>query len=88
MDVSRQTTDANVKSLLEDLDLGIAVLAEVIREPTFPPAQLEKVRGELLTGLKEASSRKVRSATRPLQTSLVVPPGTSPTRIGGPLPWQ
>src|SRR5207245_7030219 len=53
-DVSRQTTDLTVKCLAEDLELGIAVLAEVVRQPTFPPEQLEKVRGELLTALREA----------------------------------
>jgi zinc protease len=53
-DVGRQTTDITVKCLVEDLDFAIGVLREVIREPTFPPAQLEKVRGELMTGLREA----------------------------------
>ena len=53
-DVGRQTTDVTVKCLVEDLDLAIGVLTELIREPTFPPEQLEKVRGELLTGLREA----------------------------------
>jgi zinc protease len=53
-DTGRQTTDVTVKCLLEDLDLAIGVLAEVIRQPTFPAEQLEKVRGELMTGLREA----------------------------------
>jgi zinc protease len=53
-DVGRQTTDVTVKCLVEDLDFGIGVLTEVIRQPTFPPEQLEKVRGELMTGLREA----------------------------------
>jgi zinc protease len=53
-DVGRQTSEVTVKCLVEDLDLGIAVLAEVLLEPTFPVDQLEKVRGELLTGLREA----------------------------------
>jgi zinc protease len=53
-DVGRQTTDLTVRCLVEDLDLAIGVLSEVLREPTFPTEQLEKVRGELLTGLREA----------------------------------
>jgi zinc protease len=53
-DVARQTTEVTVKCLAEDLELGVEVLAEVLREPTFPADQLEKVRGELLTGLREA----------------------------------
>jgi zinc protease len=54
VEVGRHTTDVNVKCLLEDLDLGIGVLAEVVREPTFPLEQLEKVRAELMTALREA----------------------------------
>ncbi len=54
VDVGRHTTDVNVKCLTEDLELGIGVLAEVVREPTFPSDQLEKVRGELMTALREA----------------------------------
>jgi zinc protease len=53
-DVGRQSSEVTVKCLAEDLDLGVQVLAEVILEPTFPADQLEKVRGELLTGLREA----------------------------------
>jgi zinc protease len=74
VDVSRQTTDVNVKCLLEDLDLGIGVLAEVIREPTFPPEQLEKVRGELLTGLKEAD-QDTRSVAERTFRELAYPVG-------------
>jgi zinc protease len=53
-DVARQTTEVTVKCLAEDLELGVRVLAEVVREPIFPADQLEKVRGELLTALREA----------------------------------
>ncbi|HEV8632619.1 MAG TPA: pitrilysin family protein [Chloroflexota bacterium] len=53
-DVARQTTEVTVKCLAEDLDLGVEVLAEVLREPIFPADQLEKVRGELMTALREA----------------------------------
>ena len=53
-DVGRQSSEVTVKCLAEDLDLGVQVLAEVLLEPTFPADQLEKVRGELLTGLREA----------------------------------
>ena len=40
------------KSLAEDLPTLIDVLADVLRHPTFPPEQVERLRGELLTGLQ------------------------------------
>ena len=40
------------KSLSEDLPLMLGLLAEVIREPTFPEEHVEKVRGQIITGLQ------------------------------------
>jgi zinc protease len=73
-DVGRQTTDVTVKCLVEDLDLAIGVLTEVIRQPTFPPEQLEKVRGELLTGLREAD-QDTRSVAERTFRELAYPEG-------------
>lgn len=39
------------KSLAEDLPILINVLADVLREPVFPTEQVERLRGEVLTGL-------------------------------------
>jgi zinc protease len=39
------------KSLAEDMPILIDVLADVLREPTFPEEQVERLRGEVLTGL-------------------------------------
>jgi zinc protease len=41
------------KSLAEDFDLLVDVLADVLRNPTFPSAEVEKLRGQIITGLKE-----------------------------------
>ncbi len=41
----------NGKSLAEDLPILIDVLADVLREPIFPTEQVERLRGEVLTGL-------------------------------------
>jgi len=38
-------------SLAEDLDLLCSTLAEAVRYPTFPVEQVERLRGQLLTGL-------------------------------------
>lgn len=38
-------------ALAEDLDLLTGTLAETLRQPVFPTAQIERLRGQLLTGL-------------------------------------
>lgn len=40
------------KSLAEDLPTMLRLLAEVLREPSFPADHIEKVRGEIMTGLQ------------------------------------
>jgi zinc protease len=44
------------KSLAEDLPLILDLLADALREPTFPEGEVEKERGEWLTGLQERSN--------------------------------
>lgn len=53
------------KSLAEDLPLMLRLLAEVLREPTFPQDHVEKVRGEILTGLQMRAhdTRRMASLT-------------------------
>lgn len=46
-------TSFQAKCLAEDLEDILAILADVLRNPTFPEAETEKVRGQLLTGLHE-----------------------------------
>ncbi len=41
------------KGLADQLPTLLDILSEVLREPTFPPDQVAKVRGELLTDLRE-----------------------------------
>ncbi|MGQ9910211.1 MAG: M16 family metallopeptidase [Candidatus Flexifilum sp.] len=40
------------KALAEDLPVLIDLLADVTRHPTFPEIQIERLRGEIITGLK------------------------------------
>ena len=47
----RHTTSFFGKSLAEDLDHLLKLLAEVLRFPSFPDEQVERLRGEKLTGL-------------------------------------
>lgn len=39
------------KSLAEDLDLLLSLAANALRRPTFPPEHVERLRGEIMTGL-------------------------------------
>ncbi len=39
------------KSLAEDLDLMLGLLSDALRRPTFPADHVERLRGEILTGL-------------------------------------
>lgn len=54
LDVSAggHTYSFDSKSLAEDLPTMLRLLAEVLREPTFPEEHIEKVRGQILTGLQ------------------------------------
>src|SRR5512137_2475206 len=47
------TAGFGAKSLAEDLPTVIDILADVIQHPAFPPAEVEKERGEILTDLEE-----------------------------------
>ena len=48
----RHVSDFSAGGLAEDLDLLLELLAASLCEPTFPPEELEQVRGEVLTGLQ------------------------------------
>jgi zinc protease len=45
------TTTFSSKTLVEDLDMLLTLLAEVLRQPIFPVEQVERLRAQLLTGL-------------------------------------
>ncbi|MBN1311087.1 MAG: insulinase family protein [Anaerolineae bacterium] len=51
------------KSLAEDLPTMLRLLAEVLREPTFPADHIEKVRGEIMTSLQMRAHDTRRMAT-------------------------
>lgn len=55
-------TGFGVKSLAEDLPLMLDILADVLRRPTFPPDEIEKLRGEILTDLEERAHDTRRMA--------------------------
>jgi len=50
------------KSLAEDLPLVLDILSDALRHPTFPPDEIEKLRGEILTDLEERAHDTARMA--------------------------
>jgi zinc protease len=48
----RHVTDFSGSALAEDLDLVLDLLADALRNPTFPESEVEQVRGEIMTGLQ------------------------------------
>lgn len=58
-------TSFSVKCLVEDLERLLDILADVLRRPTFPEKETEKVRGQLLTAIRERDNdtRSVASLT-------------------------
>lgn len=53
IDSGRHTTGFDVKCLTEDLGRVLALLADMLGRPAFPSEQVERVRGQILTGLKQ-----------------------------------
>jgi zinc protease len=59
----RHTTVFAAQSLVEDLDLVLNLTAQSLRYPTFPAAQVEQVRGQILTGLAMRADSTQRMAS-------------------------
>lgn len=59
------TTGFSGKSLAEDLPMLVDLLADALRYPAFPERQVERLRGEIITGLKirEQDTRYVAGRT-------------------------
>lgn len=50
----RHLTGFGGKSLAEDFGLLVEIMVDILLTPTFPSEEMEKVRGQIITGLKEA----------------------------------
>lgn len=51
VDGGTHTSGFSGRALVEDVDLLLEMLSEVLRQPSFLPEQVERLRGQLLTGL-------------------------------------
>jgi zinc protease len=58
------------KALAEDLGTLVDVLADVVRHPTFPTAHVERLRGEVITGLQYRSQDTRYRANRAFNETL------------------
>ncbi len=76
MDVgaSGHTYSLDSKSLAEDLPLMLNLLAEVLCGPTFPEEHVEKVRGQIMTGLQMRAHNTRQMAALKFQEQ-AYPPG-------------
>jgi zinc protease len=74
VDVGRETAVGILKCLPEDLATGVDLLAEVLRRPTFPADELERMRERMLVWAREADDSTQAVAARRL-AELIYPEG-------------
>ncbi len=72
--VGRDAVDVSLSCLVEVLDAALPLLAEVLLEPAFLPEQLERVRQQALTALRQAE-QSTRARADALLRALIYPPG-------------
>ncbi len=70
VDAGRETAVATLKCLPEDLGSGLEILAEVVRRPTFPQDELDRMRERMLVGVREANNDTRSMAARRLSETI------------------
>jgi zinc protease len=66
-------TSFGAKALAEDLSLVIEILADMLARPSFPAHEVERLRGQILTGLRESEQETGTQASRAAR-ALLYPP--------------
>ena len=64
MGANKQLAGFSGKSLSEDLPLVIDIAADILQHPTLPEGELEKVRGQVITSLRQLEDNTRRKADR------------------------
>jgi zinc protease len=77
------TSSFSGRALTEDLPLVLDVLADMLRNPTFPQAEVEKLRAQFLMGLKEAEQETRTQAGRAMRAMLYPPEHPYSRSAGG-----
>jgi zinc protease len=85
VDASRRWVDLGFRCLREDLAQMLDLAAEVLRTPVFPADEVEKVRNELLTGIRESEQDTRATADRALRRLLFPEPHPLGRRTAGDL---
>jgi len=52
-DAGRLTAQVGIRSLSEDFPRAMEILSEVLRRPTFPQVEVDKLRSQIISGLRE-----------------------------------
>ena len=60
MDRTRISLDA----LKSNLGASLALYADIVQRPDYPPAEIERVRGQMLTALQQEASNPIGIAQR------------------------
>jgi zinc protease len=85
VDASRQWVEAGFRCLSEDLPEMLGLASEILRQPVFPEDEVEKVRKELLTGIRESEQDTRATADRGLRRLLFPAPHLLGRRTAGDL---
>lgn len=64
VDAGRLAAQGGVRCLKEDLPRAMEILAEVLRQPTFPEEEMEKLRAQFITGLRQQDTNPRAVAER------------------------
>ena len=83
VDPGRQFVEVSLRCLREDLAALLDIAADVIRRPTFPSDELEKVRQELLSGVRESDNDTRATADRTMRRLLYPAGHPYARRVGG-----
>lgn len=70
------------KALVEDLPLVLEILADMLTAPSFPAAEVERLRGQILMGLRESEQETGTQASRAAR-ELLYPPEHPYSRLSG-----
>jgi zinc protease len=70
------------RALVEDLPLILEILADMLRYPTFPGQEVERLRGQFLMGLRESEQETRTQASRAVR-ALLFPPEHPYSRLSG-----
>lgn len=73
VDAGRFKSGFSGKALAEDLPTLVGLLADVLRNPAFPEGQIERLRGEVLTGLNYSMQDTRYRARRAFREALYMP---------------